>query len=455
MKKFFILLSVFYLAVSGSSAQTLITDFPTVDGVVYSVSEADGILYIGGLFSAVGGVPRRNLAAISMNNYEVLPWSPVCDSTVRTIRVINGTVYICGLFRQVNGTGRNTLAALDPQTGSLKSWNPQITFPGIPGLQLGNICTIDGNDTTLFIGGYFLTVDGVPRMNLTALDLAGHVPAWWSYTQGSYPVNHVTLSGGTLYVDYVFGFYGLDLITQQKTGWNPNPTINVGGFTSLFCDAGRIYIAGPFEYIGSAHHPYIAQTSAINGVTSNWDAGFTFLGTPSFDHISSMTRIKERLVVAGGFQANTSQAFDYIALYDTVAGVASQWNPIPDGPVWTTCTLDGMLLLGGEFSEVSGQSQPGLALYDFTTGTPGPAPVKKIRCYPNPADEQLTVFNEGEDISRIQIINSAGVVMKSISTNQKERSISLNVSFLPAGLYYFRFLNDKNDRIASEKIIIL
>jgi hypothetical protein len=294
----------------------------------------------------------------------------------------------------------------------------------------------------------------MPRMNLTALDLNGHVPLWWTHTHGNFPVNHVTLSGSNLYVDHVFGFYCLDLATQQKTGWSPNPAINAGGFTSLFCDAGRIYIAGPFEYLGSSLRPYIAQTSASTGQHSGWNAGFTFMGTPSFDHISSMTRINDRLVVTGGFQANTSQSYDYIALYDTVAGVVSAWNPLPDGPVWTAFALDGMLLLGGEFSQISGLSHPGLALYDFTSGTREPEQARNIRCYPNPADDQLTVLDDGAGIFQIQIINSAGVVLNKIYPHQKERSISLDVSSLPAGLYCFRFLNEKNALIASEKIIL-
>jgi hypothetical protein len=425
-----------------------------VEGAVYSVTEANDILYIGGLFSSVGGTPRQNLAAIRMSDFEVLPWSPGCDSTVKTIKMIQGTIYICGLFQQVNGTPRNTLAALDPQTGDLKSWNPQITFPGIPGNQFGYISSVDGNDTTLFIGGYFLTVDGVPRMNLTALDLNGHVPSWWTYTHGNFPVNHTTLSGSNLYVDYVFGFYGLDLVTQQVTAWNPDPTINAGGFTSLFIDAGRIYIAGPFEDIGITRRPYLAQTSAFTGLHSSWDAGFVFMGTPVFDHISSMTRINDKLVVAGGFQANTSQTYDYIALYDTVAGQVSEWNPMPDGPVWTAYTLDGKLLLGGEFDQISSMSHPGLALYDFITGTQEPEQMRKIRCYPNPADDQLTIWDEGDEIFQIQIVNSNGVVLNTMSTHQQDRSISLNISSLPTGLYCFRFLNKKNDLIASEKIII-
>ena len=453
MKKLLIILTTLYMAAPGSMAQNLITGFPTVEGAVYSVTESNGILYIGGLFSSVGGSPRQNLAAIRMSNFDVLPWSPVCDSTVRTIRMIQGTIYICGLFQQVNGTPRNTLAALDPQTGDLMSWNPHITFPGIPGQQFGSICTVDGNDTTLFIGGYFLTVDGVPGMNLSAVDLNGHVPSWWTYTQGSYPVNHVTLSGSILYVDYVFGFYGLDIVTQQLTPWNPNPLINTGGFTSLFCDAGRIYIAGPFEYIGSVQRPYVAQTSAYAGLPTSWNAGFVFAGTPFTDHISSMTRIKDMLVVAGGFQANTSQSYDYIALYDTAAGLASAWNPLPDGPVWTAYTLDGKLLLGGEFKQISGQSHPGLALYDFITGTREPDQMLKIRCFPNPAVDHLTILDDRADIFQIQVINSGGVVVNTIYPPQKERSITLNLSSLPAGLYCFRFLDEKHALIASEKII--
>jgi hypothetical protein len=454
MKKLLLLFGALYLIVLNGTAQNLITDFPTVDGVVFTLTEANDVLYIGGLFSSVGGLPRQNLAAIKISDFEVLSWSPVCDSTVRDIEMISGTIYICGLFQHVNGTPRNTLAALDQQTGELTGWNPLITFPGIPGQQFGYINSVVGNDTTIFIGGYFLSVNGTPFMNLAALDMNGDIPQWWTYTHNNFPVNHVTLYGNILYVDYVFGFYGLDIMSQQLTGWDPGPVINTGGFTSLFRDANRIYIAGPFEYVGSANRPYIAQTDAITGFPSNWNAGFTFLGTPFTDHISSIIRLNDMLIVTGGFQENTSQSYDYIVVYDTVEGVLSEWNPLPNGPVWTSFTKDGMLFLGGSFTEINSVSQPGLALYTFTTGIKDPGQHRKILCYPNPADDFLTIESDLGEISEIQIVNSRGVILNIIPHKQEGRSAILNVSSLPSGLYCFRFLDEHNNQVATEKIII-
>jgi hypothetical protein len=267
-------------------------------------------------------------------------------------------------------------------------------------------------------------------------------------------VNHVTLYGSVLYIDFVFGFYGLNLLTQQLTGWDPNPIIETGGFTSLFRDVDKIYIAGPFENIGPYQRPYIAQTYANTGQPTNWNAGFTFLGTPFIEQISSISRLNEKLIVTGGFQENTSQSYPYIAVYDTLVGQLLEWNPSPDGPVWISYTLDGRLLLGGEFSEISGTFHPGLALYDFTTEIEEPELARNIRCSPNPVDDQLTILDENGEISQILIYNSGGVVMNTIRPNQIENSISLDVSNLPAGLYCFRFLNRKNAQIASEKIII-
>jgi hypothetical protein len=454
MKKLFHILGAFFLIASSASTQTLVTDFPTVNGVVYTITESNDVLYIGGLFTSVGGLPRQNLAAISWSTYEVLPWSPGCDSTVRDIEVINGTLFICGLFQHVNGTPRNTLAALDLQTGVLSDWNPLITFPGIPGQQFGFINSVDGNDSTLFIGGYFLSVNGTPRMNLAALDLDGNIPPWWIYAHNNFPVNHVTVYGDILYVDYVYGFYGLDMMSQQHSGWNPNPTINVGGFTSLFRDTDKIYIAGPFEFVGGANRPYIAQTNATTGLPSNWNAGFTFLGTPSSDHISSINRLNDKLIVTGAFQQNTSQSYNYISIYDTVEGVVSDWNPSPNGAVWTSFTKDGMLLLGGEFTEISSVSRPGLALYDFATGVIDPKKNKKIRYYPNPVNDFLTIETDPGEISQIQVVNSRGVVVQRFIRNQDDRSTLLDVSSLPSGLYCFRFLDELNVPVAMEKIVI-
>lgn len=66
----------------------------TGEAVVYDMSMgADGLLYIGGAFDRVGGLPRRNVAAIDPSSGAVAPFNPQ-TSKVRSILATPGAIFI-------------------------------------------------------------------------------------------------------------------------------------------------------------------------------------------------------------------------------------------------------------------------------------------------------------------------------------------------------------------------
>lgn len=156
-----------------------------VNGIVriLNLSPDQTKIFVGGSHTTIGGQSRSRISALDATSGAVLNWGPgtfLSGSTstpfVDTLVVIGQNVFIGGTFDSIGGTTRNGLAALDYSTGTLSSWYPPggLTGSSLTATGFGNI----GN--TLFIAGYFLTIGGVPRLSLAALDVnTGATQIWY------------------------------------------------------------------------------------------------------------------------------------------------------------------------------------------------------------------------------------------------------------------------------------
>src|SRR5882672_2145000 len=139
--------------------------FPRVSGpapVVVNSAASDGAggWYIAGLFTTVGGAPRKNLAHIQSDN-TLSAWDPNANNTVNALVVVGGTVYVGGQFTMVGGATRNRIAAIDATTGLAAAWNPNV------GSLVVSALAVSGG--TVYAGGLFTTVNGgTARNNLAA-----------------------------------------------------------------------------------------------------------------------------------------------------------------------------------------------------------------------------------------------------------------------------------------------
>ena len=98
--------------------------FPKVAGTVYAtVSDGSGGWYVGGSFTGVGGISRRNLARILSNN-TVSTWDPSPNGPVYALALSGTTVYAGGEFTSIGGQTRNYIAAVSTSSGLASSWNP-------------------------------------------------------------------------------------------------------------------------------------------------------------------------------------------------------------------------------------------------------------------------------------------------------------------------------------------
>src|SRR5580765_8767547 len=80
--------------------------FPMVNGPVYTVAaDGSGGYFIGGSFTAVGGVARQNLAQVNSSK-QVTAWNPGPNGEVRALVLDSGVLYVGGLFTNIGGQAR-------------------------------------------------------------------------------------------------------------------------------------------------------------------------------------------------------------------------------------------------------------------------------------------------------------------------------------------------------------
>jgi hypothetical protein len=144
--------------------------FPAVAGQVLAV-EPDGAggLYLGGLFSSVGGLPRANLAHLLPDLGVDRAFEPSCNGAVYALHhEPGGTLYLAGAFNQVNGQPRTGLAAVS-QSGALLGW-------GLP--VLGAALALERVGEVVYVGGRIIQVGGQPRDCLAAIGVDGGLQPW-------------------------------------------------------------------------------------------------------------------------------------------------------------------------------------------------------------------------------------------------------------------------------------
>jgi len=289
---------------------------PDVTGIVHALAiSPDGrTLYAGGNFSAVGGAPRRHLAAIDtardVNN--LLDWNPDPDGVVRALALAADglTLYAGGSFTSfAAGTvARSNLAALNTSTAAATPWAPE-PDNSVEALLLG------GDGATLFVGGAFQMIGAQPRSFLARLSLASGQASDWDPAPDNV-VRALAQAGDLLYIGGDFsavdgGAAGsrnfaaaLDTTVSSAgaiaTAWNPDFNGVVRALALSSGDA-ILYAGGDFTAVngGTARNRLAAlQASPASGTATAWDPG-----ADQGVQVLLASADRSRLYVGGAFTA--------------------------------------------------------------------------------------------------------------------------------------------------------
>ncbi len=376
-----ILIVVVALVMAGSAAGFSTTpdphvpDLPTTTGTVGTLLCDGNYLYVGGWFTQIGGIARRNLAAVNVRTGEVDPdWDPSPDLMVHELVACRGKIYATGLFTNIGGEARSYVAALEPagsgRTGRADArWNPilsgQILFPP-------QIAT-DGNYIYLAYG--FFQMRAFPPADGHSDGTADTL--WGSANATNSVIRDILAAHGKLYAAGDFSqirgssdspyLAALELAGDGRTGqldpsWRPLKDAPASGrVTALAADERHVYAGGAYQLPGVGGG--LLAFEPADGVTTG-SADAAWKPDPKHDSSPEMFSIDDLLVhrghvlLAGYFtKLGSVQRLQFAivpAAGGGVTGAPIAWiNGIP--MVYTIAASGEGFFIGGNFWTINGR----------------------------------------------------------------------------------------------------
>lgn len=310
-------------------------------GVLPSVSKiiavSDTEVYYAGFFATLTNAPSNNCAAETVYVYHIALWDGTCwhglgpDADHLGVRVpaysdigdmefFEGKLWVTGLFHYAGNVEAHGIA-----TWNGIEWEAVAAGPdfGMSGNGYGGALAIDG--TTLYIGGSFSGLAGIPTANVAA------------YRDGTFEA-----VGG--------GLEGLNV-------------------SALLASNGVVYAGGSAQ---DSVSPSLWVFTESNG----WSVLGGGVGLSSGSgHVSALAWQNNQLYVGGSFGSAGQITALNLALWDTQTQSWSEFgNPIgyPSGSVNDILFRNGRVYIAGDFTQVGGKQSLHLGIYDPNATPPPP-----------------------------------------------------------------------------------
>ena len=292
--------------------------------------QSDGKVLIGGIFATVNGVPRNNIARLNSDGSLDTGFQDGLagvDGEVYAVAVqSDGKVLIGGYFTTVNGVPRNGIARLNSD-GSL---DPGFQDPGFQDVRIGAYTyhsyvqsVAVQSDGKMLIGGWFTTANGVTRNNIARLNSDGSMDT--TFQDGQSGAN-----------------YTVACVAMQSDG--------------------KVLIGGSFSTVNDVTRNYIARLNS----DGNLDLTFQNGQGGANGYVYSMVMLSDGKVLIGGSFPSVSGV-----LRNNVGRMNSDGSLDPGFQNGLTgannrvtsvaVQSDGKVLIGGWFTTVNGVTRNGMA----------------------------------------------------------------------------------------------
>ncbi len=332
-----------------------------INGVVSEVARAGDVAYVGGSFRMVS--PSANLVFRSATfsttaAVAVLPRLDLNGTLRAVVALPGGGWMIGGEFTQVNGTGRNHLARLAPDGTLDSSFNVSVD---------DTVRTLAVSSTTVYLGGDFGNVGGLPHQLVAAIDLtSGAVNTGFAPLVAGGSIFDLLLDGATLYA--AGDFASVDSISRSRvaavnatTGallaFDPNAD---GRVVRLLKSGSSVFAAGEFQMIGGVSRRGVAKLNATTGAA---DASFN---AQMATDVRAMAAGPAALFVGGSFSQAGGTSRTHLAALDLSTGTATSWNPDADGTVDAMGLSGTTLFVTGDFEHMGDTERLFVAALDTT-----------------------------------------------------------------------------------------
>lgn len=333
---------------------------PTAEtGVMIEDFFLDGdILYIVGSFTEIAGQPRR-MASFDLTTGELTPFDPVVNNQVDCVAVVDGVVYVGGRFTAVGDSARGHLAAFDPGTSELLPWSPEV---------LGSVLDLAPGDGTVYVVGAFNWVNGSQHRSLAEIDPSGSVVSSFLGTTGTYSRilvhgNHLFIGGDFHEVNevedrrYLVGY-------DRTTGARLDTPFPLDEVHALAAAGDTLYVGGQFTAVRSIERNRMAAFHANTLELLDW--------APDFDSIVweiDANAAGDTMYVSGRFLTVDNVTRHKVCSFDRLTGALTSFQAdVSNTDVHDLAVADSLIYLGGSFGTVDGQVRARVACLDRRTG---------------------------------------------------------------------------------------
>lgn len=295
---------------------------PRIDGRVFALAKAHGLLFVGGAFSSVNGRSRHNLAAFNMRTGRLS--HRLRDLHIRgaveALAATRRAVYVGGSFSSVGGLRRAKLAKLTARGGRYRvarGWRPRAN---------GMVRAIVVVSTRRVVaGGDFTAVSGRRQEHIVALGggRRGRVKRWKNHPRAS--ILDLAKAGKAIYA--------------AEAG---------AGGTALKYGARRGKQKWFYKTDGNVQAVTVVGRSPVFGMHGDNVAPRRNRSMSEFGHSRRIERHKLFML--------------------TKKGKLRRWNPDLTSTagvlgVWALCAGGGNVYAGGDFTMVHGRRQERLAIF--------------------------------------------------------------------------------------------
>ncbi|MDN3496108.1 PKD domain-containing protein [Planococcus sp. APC 4015] len=392
-----------------------------IDGVVWTQAVTGTTVWVGGEFArarpagaapGTSTVPRPNLMAYDIRTGVMTAWNPGANGVIKGITPSpdGSRIYVVGGFTTIAGQSRSRIAAFDTATGALLPWAPAANY---------TVSDVAAHGNTVFFVGGFTGLAGGTRTRLGAVNATtGALLPLSASLSGGYGVNAIVVdpTGSKIVVAGSFesangstnpgrGMAALSASTGASMPWAVNALIRNAGtkaaMTALTSDGDSVYGTG-YDFGGGPEDDFEGTFRArwsdgalvwledCHGDNYSVAASSGVVYTASHDHYCGNVGGFPQSVPSWSFRHTLAFAKDYdgLVLTPDIYGYKSytgrpapttlHWYPNwqvgtytgKSQATWDVETTEDYLLYGGEFPQVNGVAQQGLARFAKKTIAP-------------------------------------------------------------------------------------
>ena len=311
------------------SAATGAPEGPSISlgqSATYAAVANDHVI-VGGGFLEAGGLDRVGVAELDARTGAGLLFDAglPANSEVTALATHAGTLYLGGYFDSVQGQPRTEVAAVDIASGALLPWAPQLSVVDPAGAVPILVKQISATDTTVYFAGQFNRVGAAVRDGLAA----------------------VTANGTLLPFDAQLAGYGETIDALLVT-----PT--------------AVYLGGTFLNAGGVERHRLAALDPLTGAATAWDPS-------SNGEVKSLATDGDTVYAGGSFTVIGGSSKPSLAGISATTGTATSFAPSFNGNVSAIAAAAGTLFVAGS-GAVSGASTQGYLAVDLATGATTPLP---------------------------------------------------------------------------------